>query len=164
MPGPAPTPTNLKIITGNRGKRGVNKQEPDPEYLTNLAAPAWLYPEAAAVWAEVVPGLAKAKLLTVIDVPLLAMGCVAIAQYRLAAQKTGTELIRAPIEDKDDDSEKPAKAEYINPWMIAQSMSFKQAMAVFQQFGMSPAARTRIAIQPMGDLFNGQDKAAPYFT
>jgi hypothetical protein len=57
------------------------------------------------------------------------------------------------------------KAEYVNQWMVAQSMSFKQAMSVFQQFGMSPAARTRIAVNPQGDLFGGEkeNKAAKFF-
>lgn len=58
------------------------------------------------------------------------------------------------------------KAATLNQWMVAQSMAFKQAMAVFQQFGMSPAARTRIAVQPQGDLFagNGKEAASTYFS
>ena len=155
MPGPLPTPTNLKVITGNRGKRAINKQEPDPEYLRDLTPPVYLDKWAAAVWVEVVPGLARAKLLTVVDVPLLAMGCVSIAQYRRAAQSTGVDLLVVPGKEGGD---------YINPWLLAQSMSFKQAMAVFREFGMSPAARTRISIQPQDDLFNDKDKAAAYFT
>lgn len=44
-------------------------------------------------------------------------------------------------------------------------MAFKQAMAVFQQFGMSPAARTRIAVNPQGDLFNENGKkGTDYFS
>ena len=57
------------------------------------------------------------------------------------------------------------KAATLNQWMVAQSMAFKQAMAVLQQFGMSPAARTRIAIQPQGDLFGSGEKASgDYFS
>ena len=44
----------------------------------------------------------------------------------------------------------------MNPWAMVQSMTFKQAMAVLERFGMTPAARTRIAIQPQGDLFDDQ--------
>lgn len=156
-------PTALKVIQGNKGKRALNKSEPDPEYLNDLTAPSYLSLAAAKVWDEVVPNLRQALLLTKVDVPMLAMGCTAIAQYRTAANKADGELIKAKMV-KDDDGIAVATGEHVNPWLIVQSMSFKQAMAVFQQFGMSPAARTRIAVNPQGDLFgNGNDKAAAYF-
>lgn len=145
-------PTALKVIEGNPGKRALNKQEPDPTYLTDMTAPAWLHPAARDIWDEVAPRLAEAKLLTEVDVQMLAMGCVAIAQHRQAVKRTGEDLVKSKFELGDDD-QPVYVGEHINPWMLVQSMSFKQAMTVFQQFGMSPAARTRIAIQPQGDLF-----------
>ena len=118
------------------------------------------------------PMAAKAKLLTEVDVQAFAMGCVAIAQYRLASQRTGQDAVKRKLaEDKDgnnfsDGDGNPVYAgEHINPWVLIQSMTFKQAMAVFDKFGMTPQARTRIALQPQGDLFGG-DKAgsAGYFS
>lgn len=161
-------PTALKVIEGNKGKRGLNKQEPDPEYLQDLTAPAYLSDAAKEVWNEVAPNLRKAMLLTTIDVQTLAMGCNAIAQYRVAAQRCADELIKCKmVEEKSVDGEKTGAVptgEHVNPWLIVQSMSFKQAMAVFQQFGMSPAARARVSINPQGDLFgSGQGKASDYF-
>lgn len=149
-----PKPTALKLIEGNKGKRALNKREPDPDYLIDLAAPEWLPPGAAAVWDEIAPKLRAACVLTVIDVPILCKGCVAFAQYRHATQMLGDALVVEGM-----------KADYVNQWMVAQSMAFKQAMAVFMQFGMSPAARTRISINPQGDLF-GNDKtgANKYFS
>lgn len=167
MAGRPPKPTALKVIEGNRGKRSSNKQEPDPEYLQDMNPPAWLHASAKEVWLEVAPHLAKAKLLTEVDVQALAMGCVAIAQYRQAVRVAGDDLVKSKLV-VDDEGKAVAAGEHINPWMIVQSMSFKQAMAIFQQFGMSPAARTRIAIQPQGDLFgNGQNQkqgAGRFFT
>jgi len=32
--GPKPTPTHLKLVTGNPGKRRLNQAEPKPEALT----------------------------------------------------------------------------------------------------------------------------------
>lgn len=165
MAGRPPKPTALKVIEGNRGKRATNKQEPDPTYLMDMKPPAWLAPAAKEVWNEVAPKLAAAKLLTEVDVQMLAMGCVAIAQHRYAVRRTGEDLVKVKHE-VDDDGELFSVGEHINPWMLVQSMTFKQAMAVFQQFGMSPAARTRIAINPQGDLFghgNQENKAAGYF-
>jgi P27 family predicted phage terminase small subunit len=147
-----PKPTALKVITGNPGKRSNNKQEPDPEYLMDLEPPVWLHASAKDVWNEVAPHLAAAKLLTQVDVQALAMGCIAIAQYRQAVRVTGDDLVKSKVV-LDEDEKPVAAGEHLNPWLIVQSMSFKQAMAIFQQFGMSPAARTRIAIQPQGDLF-----------
>ena len=167
MAGRPPKPTALKVIAGNAGKRPLNKQEPDPNYLKNLDAPIWLHSAAKEVWDEVAPQLSAAKLLTDVDVQALAMGCVAIAQYRQAVRVAGGNLVKSKI--VLDEEDKPVAAgEHLNPWMIVQSMAFKQAMAIFQQFGMSPAARTRIAIQPQGDLFgNGKNQkqgAGRFFT
>ena len=158
-------PTALKLVEGNKGKRAMNKSEPDPEYLSDLTAPEYLSASAAKVWDEVVPNLRAARLLTKVDVPMLAMGCNAIAQYRVAAARASDEqMIKSKMVQPDDGGDPVAVGEHVNPWMIVQSMSFKQAMAVFQQFGMSPAARTRISVNPQGDLFgHGENKTAAYF-
>jgi P27 family predicted phage terminase small subunit len=156
-------PTALKLIEGNKGKRGLNKQEPDPEYLEDLTAPAYLSDAAKEVWEDVAPNLRRSRLLTKIDVHMLAMGCNAIAQYRIAAHHAGDNLVKSKmVEPTDGDGPAVATGEHVNPWLIVQSMSFKQAMSVFQQFGMSPSARARVSINPQGDLFV-DGKAAQYF-
>lgn len=157
-----PKPTALKLIQGNKGKRALNKSEPDPEYLNDLTAPEYLSTSASKVWDEVVPNLRQAKLLTKVDVPMLAMGCTAIAQYRVAANKADDNLVKSKTVEGEE-GQPVETGEHVNPWLIVQSMSFKQAMAVFQQFGMSPVARTRISVNPQGDLFGGNSKAASYF-
>ncbi len=164
MAGRFPKPTELKAIEGNRGKRATLKQEPDPEYLIDGAdAPDWLDEKAKAVWREIAPPLQKARLVAVIDVPLLAMCCSSIAQYRQAYTKVGDAAVQGGGE---------GKSETLNPWMIVQSMSFKQAVSILRDFGVSPAARTRIALQPQMDLFDAKseskaggqgDKTAKYF-
>lgn len=165
MAGRTPKPSALRLVEGNRGKRGLNKQEPDPAYLIDLSAPSWLPAPAAAVWNEIVPHLRAARMLSTVDVPMLEKGCVAIAQYRHATKMLGDSLV-LDAEGFDDTGVKVVtKAATLNQWMVAQSMAFKQAMAVLQQFGMSPAARTRIAIQPQGDLFGSGEKASgDYFS
>jgi P27 family predicted phage terminase small subunit len=158
-----PKPTALKLVTGNPGKRALNKNEPDPEYLNDLTAPGYLSASAAEVWDEIVPHLRQAKMLTKVDVPMLAMGCNAIAQYRAAARRAGDELVKTTT-CSDKDGKAIEVGTHINPWLIVQSMSFKQAMAVFQQFGMSPAARSRVAVNPQGDLFGNGKTGTNYFT
>lgn len=145
-------PTHLKIIQGNPGKRGLNKQEPDPEYLNDLTPPDFLTDAARIVWNEITPDLRAARLLTKVDVPMLHMACESIATYRKAVKKCAEREACGEI----------ANNQSIGYWEMIKSMSFKQAMGALQQFGMSPAARTRIAIQPQGDLFG--DPAGEYFT
>lgn len=165
MAGRPPKPAALKLVSGNPGKRAINKQEPDPDYLNDLMAPDWLPTSAKLVWDEVAPKLRRAMLLTEVDVQMLAMGCVSIAHYRKAVAKAGDALVKCKVVE-DDEGRPVETGEHVNPWLIVQSMSFKQASAIFQQFGMSPAARTRIAVQPQGDLFGNQGKKASggYFT
>lgn len=158
-------PTALKLVEGNRGKRGINKQEPDPEYLNDLTPPEHLSAASAAVWNEIVPPLRAARMLSTVDVPMLCMGCDAIAQYRHATKMLGDNcIIGAGV---SSDTGKQFTAGQLNQWAVAQSMAFKRSMAFFQKFGMSPVDRTRLAIQPQGDLFgNGnqtESPAAKYF-
>lgn len=162
MAGRPPKPTALKLISGNPGKRASGKQEPDPTYLRDLTPPAWMPPAAAEVWNELAKPLSDAKLLTDVDVPMLSMACVSIAQYRYAVARVGADLVKSKME-KDDEGNLVAVGEHLNPWAMVQSMTFKQAVAVLREFGMSPSARSRVAIQPQGDLF-GQSQAAGYFS
>lgn len=158
-------PTQLKVIAGTDKKHGGNRQEPDPTYLYDLTAPAWLKPAAKAVWDEMAPMASKAKLLTEVDVQTFAMGCNALAEYRKASDRVdadGSIKIKKAV---DEEGNVVDAGEYLNPWAGAQSMYFKQAMAVFSQFGMTPRARTGIALQPQGDLFGSEKTGvAGYFS
>jgi P27 family predicted phage terminase small subunit len=161
--GRPPKPTALKIIEGNKGKRALPKSEPDPVYLNDLTAPAWLAPSAAEVWDEIAPKLRAARVLTELDVNALAMGCVAIAQYRQSVRRVGDNLVKAKLVEGED-GQILETGEHINPWMIVQSMTYKQAMGIFAQFGLTPSARSRVAINPQDDLFgHGQTPGKNYF-
>jgi P27 family predicted phage terminase small subunit len=191
-------PTELKVLEGNRGKRALNKNEPDPDYLDNLEPAEWLPDDAKVVWRELAFKLRKAKVLTVLDVPAFEKACVAIAMYRRATRALiGADLIVSKDAGERERTKKPPRAigfqaemgpekepapkadaeplkpdaapgnGSLNPWAIVQAMSFKQAMTVLREFGMTPAARTRVMIDPQLGLFgggNGDEKASGYFT
>lgn len=158
-------PSALKLVAGNPGKRALNKQEPDPDYLVDLTAPAWLKPAAKAVWEEMAPMVAKAKLLTEVDVQAFAMGCNALAEYRKAADRVDADGSVKTKKAVNEEGKVVDAGEFMNPWAGMQSMYFKQAMAVFTQFGMTPRARTGIALQPQGDLFGSEKNGATnYFS
>lgn len=129
----------------------MNKREPDPAYLNDLDPPAHLTDMAAVVWNDLAPKLRAAHVLTEIDVPMLEFACNAIATYRLATAQAGSMPLAKTAEGGNI---------ALNPWMIVQSMTFKQAMAVLREFGMSPAARARVMVQPQDDLFGGDRLAS----
>lgn len=136
-------PTALKLIEGNRGKRSLNKREPDAEYLDDLSAPAHLSEDAKKVWSVAAPMLRKSKILTVLDVFALEMLCNAVVDYRLAHEKS----------KKNDIS-----GGGISPWKQLQSMHFKQANVMLDKFGMNPRDRARLMIDPqLGLPFGGDD-------
>lgn len=145
MAGRTPKPTALKLVEGNRGKRGANTKEPEPLLLNDLEPPAHLPESIATVWRELAPKLRRAQVLTELDTPLLEMTCAAIANYRLTLQKTEGGKVLTRNEETGSVS--------LSPWAMMQSMSFKQAMAALQQWGATPAARSRVMIDPQQDLF-----------
>lgn len=169
--GRPPKPTALKLLTGNPGRQALSKQEPDPIYLTNLEPPAWLSAAAKAVWAAEAPAAMRTHLLTEVDVQQFAMLCDALAGYRQATAHTdeqgavkGRPLLRddgTPVLDQAGRA--VAAGEHINAWTLVQSMRFKQVMALCDRFGLNPQARTRIAINPQGDLFAVVSPASKYF-
>lgn len=150
--GRPPKPSALKLLQGNAGKRATNRQEPDAAYLEDLTPPAHLSEGAAAVWTELAAPLRAARVLTELDTVALEFTCNAIATYRQAtAAADGKPLAKSP----------ETGAVALSPWMIVQSMAFKQASKMLTDFGMTPAARSRVMIQPQGDLFD--DKTSAYF-
>jgi P27 family predicted phage terminase small subunit len=60
--------------------------------------------------------------------------------------------------------EAPTAAAVLNPWLIVQSMSFKQATAMLREFGMTPAARSRLLIDPQLGLFGDAGGKETYLT
>ena len=78
--GRKPTPTALKMLEGNPGKRPINKHEPIPPSGA-VECPSWLLPEAKMAWDRIAPMLMSMGLLTVLDVSALAGYCQSYAQW-----------------------------------------------------------------------------------
>lgn len=146
-------PTAVKTAAGNPGKRALNKQEPDPEYLRDLAAPADLPDGAKAIWREVVPMLARNRLATQADIRILRKLCIAEWQYDMA------------VERLKGQEGTPLSGNGLSPWEQVRSMNLKACVWFYDRLGMNPRARTQIQVQPQqllpfGDEENGKPKAA----
>jgi len=152
MAGRPPKPSALRAIEGNRGKRPLNKSEPDPQYLQDISPPEHLPAIAKQVWNELAPELRRNHLLTKLDTISLEQLCVAVAQHRLATQHMGEDKLI--MRNAETGSLSPS------PWVIIQSMAFKRAKVLCDSFGMSPAARTRVMVNPQDDLFGSAAQPA----
>jgi P27 family predicted phage terminase small subunit len=86
MPGPPPTPTILKLMKGNPGKRRLHP-EPQPTIPEKCPEPPpHVTGYAADEWWTVGPGLHRLGLLTRADLPAFSCYCFAFGQWRLACE------------------------------------------------------------------------------
>lgn len=79
MRGRKPTPTHLKLVKGNPGKRKINAKEPVPP--GQVRRPAFLEGRAAELWDEYAPALVALKVLTPVDAHTFAAWCALTAQF-----------------------------------------------------------------------------------
>ena len=101
MSGPPPTPTSLKRLRGNPGKRPLNLREPTPPGPLG-PPPPHLSTEARAVWLELCPVVVAMRVATLADRVAFELLCNAVARYRgtkhlahqLGAAKVLTPLLR----------------------------------------------------------------------
>lgn len=94
--GPAPTPTALRFLRGNPGKRAINHAEPQPDALIEGSAlakcPRWMTGMARELWKRVAPGAIRAGLLTVVDLPAFEALCQSYSRWREYERLTGKNL------------------------------------------------------------------------
>lgn len=138
MSGPPPTPTALKILRGNPGKRRLNRHEPKPT-PSAIEPPAWLRGDrvALAIWREEAPRLLQLGLLGHVDRLLFAALCERAAVYRRAAKK-----LRSGLTHKTPGGRIQRPEAHI---ARAALDGLRQLAGVF---GMSPADRSRLMVEP----------------
>ena len=145
--GPSPKPTALRILQGNPGKIKLNPAEPKPQpAAVDLPSPSWMTKEAKEVWTRLRPDL---PWLSVADVDLFAAYCTTYARWRDAEtflEAHGlTFVVREPAAEG-----KQGKIKFIQQWpqvAIAQK-SLLMMCKLGGELGLSPAARTRIHVEP----------------
>lgn len=141
MPGPAPTPTALKILAGNPGKRPLNENEPQPEPAIP-SAPDHLSDEARQEWERVVPELFALGLLSHVDRAALAAYCAAYGRWveaeRMIREHGMTQL-------------SPNGYVQQSPHLSIANKALAQMKAFLTEFGMTPSSRSKVAAQPKED-------------
>ncbi len=79
--GRKPTPTGLKLVTGNPGRRPINHGEPIIEANETPKPPAHITGIARTEWDRVAPVLFNCGVLTELDVMALAVYCQSFSIY-----------------------------------------------------------------------------------
>lgn len=150
MPGPTPQPTELKRRRGNPGKRALNKHEPKP--MVGLPSFPDYLPEAArAIWEALGSELVRNGIMTELDGPALAdLVEVEILNRRLSeglSQTTPILIVDVPAAEGGANAD--AKK---NPLWALKLDYLKERRAQHQQFGMTPASRSKITAVPAGEV------------
>ena len=132
--GRKPTPTAIKELEGNPGKRPLNKSEPKPTKKAP-AGPKWLEPEAKKEWRRLAKQMEQLGILTEVDMAAFAGYCQAYARWKEAEEfitQHGT-IVKTPS----------GYWQQVPQVSIAQT--YLKIMNRFaEQFGLTPSSRSRI--------------------
>jgi P27 family predicted phage terminase small subunit len=157
--GRKPTPTGMKAVAGNPGKRPLNDQEAKIEAALP-EAPDELNGFARAEWVRVSADLYRAGLLTRIDRAALASYCMAYGRWaqaeRAIAKMAALDPITGGLMVKTSNGNAVQ-----NPLVGTANKAMADMVRYAAEFGMTPSARSRISAEPPGD--DTADPAAKYF-
>lgn len=156
MAGRRPTPTALKLVKGNPGKRATNKKEPKPERQVP-SCPAHLTDEAKVAWGRLVVLLDRMGVLTEADVFALERLCDCYADI-LACR----ELIERDGRTYSTIDQNGNTLVKNNPAVNQLRAADAQFKSYLVEFGLTPAARTKLEVNnPDGD--DKKDPIGSYF-
>lgn len=139
--GPAPRPTALKLLHGERHKDRINTDEPTPRpVLPEL--PDDVSDEVRAVWDETLAELEAMDLACAADAAALRCFCEAVVVHR----KASAELASTPLLTIT------AQGNLIrNPALPVQRDAANTIRMFAQEFGLTPSARSGIRAGKAGD-------------
>lgn len=139
--GPKPKPTALRVFEGDPGrllgKREGELQPPKPPEPP--AAPEWLGEHGKAIWNQHAPVLFAIGCLTHNDQKLLSLYCEAWDEFFDA---------RAEIEREGSTCTTDKGTCYQHPAVGRKNKAIQRIRQIGGDFGMSPAARVGLNIQP----------------
>lgn len=128
------TPTHLKIVQGNPGKRALPKREPKPAGPLP-PPPAALNDDGLREWRRLTTELLSVKLTTALDWQALASYCVAHQIWVDAVEqvKTRGSMVKSP-------KGFPLQ----NPYLAVVNKQTELMHKIGGEFGLTPSARARI--------------------
>jgi len=134
MVGRKPKPTHLKIVTGNPGKRPLNKKEPKPKGdLVN--PPAWFNETQRAEWKHIIAQAPKG-LLKKLDIGILTVYVSAYCDMIAAQEKINEHGIAS----------KKGSTVLVSQAFHAKSRASLVLMKAASELGFTPSSRSRITV------------------
>jgi len=155
MAGRRPTPTHLKIVAGNPGKRALNKTEPKPRREIP-SCPAHLADSGKVAWGRLSLILDRMGVMTEADSAALERLCdcyTDILECRVLIERDGRTYSVTTQSGDTLIKANPAVAQ-----LRAADAQFKSYLV---EFGLTPAARSKVHAAAEDD--NRQDPLAEFF-
>jgi P27 family predicted phage terminase small subunit len=141
-------PTELKLLKGTLEKSRVLKDEMKPDNIVNIPyPPEWLGDVAKKEWYAITKELHKLKMLTNLDLSMLAVYCNEIQTYiecqEMIKIKTRVQIIKNP--------DGTLKSQNQSAYQRIANDSVMKAIKIASEFGLTPASRTRIGTAQIMD-------------
>jgi P27 family predicted phage terminase small subunit len=159
MRGRKPTPTHLKLVRGNPGKRPLRMDEFRPGAQIP-ATPRHLKGEARKEWRRVTEELNRYGMISNVDRGALAMLCTLWARYVQAEEMIDKAAAAAPG-SYGLFIKSPNNFPVQSPWLAVSNRAIEQYKAFCAEFGLTPAARVRAAPMTSQLQLPGLDDEAP---
>ena len=139
--GRKPTPTAIKELEGNPGKRTLNDKEPKPAKKAP-PCPKWLEPEAKKEWRRLAKQMESIGILTDVDMAAFASYCQAYARWKEAEEF---------ITQHGSIFQTPSGYVQQVPQVSIAQQNLKIMQSFCSEFGLTPATRSRIIAGGSGD-------------
>ena len=142
--GPKPTPTHLKLVRGNPGKRSLPKKGAEiPVVIEVVQPPAFLSDDAKLEWGRMIDTLVTLKLVSALDRAALGAYCQAYGRWAQA------ERALAAMRERDPHSAgllvKTTGDNIVqNPLVGVANKAMADMVRYAAEFGMTPSARVRL--------------------
>ena len=133
------TPTRIKLLHGNPGRRPLNQAEPQPT-VRLPRVPDHLSPAAKKEWRRAGRFLLQQGLISDLDLAAFAAYCQAWGRWVESEQALSSfgVMLKSP-------NGFPVQS----PYLAVANRAMDQMRSLLSEFGMSPASRTRVAASPI---------------
>ena len=136
MRGRKPKSLKLHVLQGTRKRADAGESRPQ---TADPTCPSWMPADAKRVWRRLAPAMARAGLLTELDVDMFSIYCVTLSQWRnlhRRIEKLGEVYLAANGLVRK------------RPEVVILQDYTQRARLLAEQFGLTPLARTRIGVTP----------------
>ena len=140
--GTRPTPTALKILAGNPGKRKLNQLEPKYE-VGPPDKPEWLGTHASEEWDRIVGNLNGQPILTKADLGILVATCLCYETMRETLTVIKTLGRTYVVEDTNGNRHYKSRPECVRFETAA-----REYRALLIEIGFTPASRSTVKTLP----------------